>query len=110
MGFFDSWDGASVVSSSSKHHKSHHKSSSSHKSSRKRSKSRSHSRDRKHRSSGNASVVGNFFNGSGSHYGKHNSSKASFFNLGNNSSRSLFGGMGMSRSRFTYSHCTPSGP
>lgn len=109
MGFFDSWDGASVVSSSSKHHKSH-KSSSSHKSSRKRSKSRSHSRDRKHRSSGNASVVGNFFNGSGSHYGKHNSSKASFFNLGNNSSRSLFGGMGMSRSRFTYSHCTPSGP
>ncbi|KAH7027460.1 uncharacterized protein B0I36DRAFT_350987 [Microdochium trichocladiopsis] len=97
MGFFDGWDGASVISSSSKHTKHHKSSSSSHKSSRKRSKSRSRSRDRKHRSSGSASVIGNFLAGSGSsHYNKHNSSKASFFNLGNNSSRSLFGGLGMS--------------
>ncbi|KXJ91505.1 hypothetical protein Micbo1qcDRAFT_195579 [Microdochium bolleyi] len=102
MGFFDGWDGASVISSSSTKHSKHHKSSSSHKSTRKRSRSRS--RDRKHRSSGSASVIGNFLAGGGvgggGNYSKHNASKSSFFNLGNNSSRSLFGGLGRSSSSY----------
>ncbi|KAI4598602.1 hypothetical protein KJ359_003015 [Pestalotiopsis sp. 9143b] len=70
MGFFDGWDGASVVSgkSSRKHHKSSH-----------------HSKSTPN--------LGDFFgfDQHSSHYNKHNASKGSFFNLGNSSSRSFFG-------------------
>lgn len=92
MGFFDAWDGASVISSPSTRHSKHHKSSS-HKSTRKRSRSR----DSKHRTSGGsgASIVGGVL-GAGGNYSKNSASKSSFFNLGNNSSRSLFSGQGMS--------------
>ncbi|KAH8675925.1 hypothetical protein BX600DRAFT_189793 [Xylariales sp. PMI_506] len=78
MGFFDSWDGASVIS-----RKSHKSKSSKH---HKRSKSRSTSRHR----TKSASNLGEMF-GLDSHYHKHNSSRGSFFNLGNSSSRSFFG-------------------
>ncbi|KAF3016827.1 hypothetical protein E8E14_010813 [Neopestalotiopsis sp. 37M] len=88
MGFFDGWDGASVISgkSSRKHH--HHKSSSSHKHKRSRSRSRS-----RHRHSKSANHLGDFFgfDQHSSHYNKHNASRGSFFNLGNSSSRSFFG-------------------
>ncbi|KAK9417804.1 hypothetical protein SUNI508_01561 [Seiridium unicorne] len=85
MGFFDGWDGASVVSGKSS--RKHHKSSSSHK--HKRSKSRSRSR---HRHSKSTTNLGDFFGlDSGSHYNKHNASRGSFFNMGNSSSRSFFG-------------------
>ncbi|TPX16988.1 uncharacterized protein E0L32_003550 [Thyridium curvatum] len=92
MGFFDNWDGSSVISrkSSHGHHHSssgkHRKSSSHHhKSSRsERSRSRDRSRDR----GGLGSIFGT---GGDSHYHKHNSSKASFFSLPNVSSRSFFG-------------------
>ncbi|KAI0974599.1 hypothetical protein F4678DRAFT_423290 [Xylaria arbuscula] len=86
MGFFDSWgDGASVISRKSSH-KSHK--SSSHKHKRDKSRSRSHSRERrsKHRSS--SGLDGLF--GDDSNYAKHNTSRGSFFNLGNNSTRSFF--------------------
>lgn len=87
MGFFDGWDGASVVSGKSS--RKHHKSSSSHK--HKRSRSRSRSRHRHHSKS--TPNLGDFFgfDQHSSHYNKHNASKGSFFNLGNSSSRSFFG-------------------
>ncbi|KAI0139672.1 hypothetical protein LQW54_011089 [Pestalotiopsis sp. IQ-011] len=87
MGFFDGWDGASVVSGKSS--RKHHKSSSSHK--HKRSRSRSRSRHRHHSKS--TPNLGDFFgfDQHSSHYNKHNASRGSFFNLGNSSSRSFFG-------------------
>ncbi|KAI1341445.1 hypothetical protein F5Y15DRAFT_356681 [Xylariaceae sp. FL0016] len=83
MGFFDGWDGGSVISRKSSH--GHHKSSS-HKHHRNKSRSRSRSRHAKRHSTGLGSVFGG-----DSHYHKHNSSRGSFFNLGNNSTKSFFG-------------------
>ncbi|KAF5005553.1 hypothetical protein FDECE_8014 [Fusarium decemcellulare] len=84
MGFLDWNDGASVLSgrSSRRHHRS---SRSHHKKRRSRSRSRSSSRDR------GRSFAGSIFGG-GDRYGKHNSSRASFFGLGGNTSRSSFFG------------------
>lgn len=92
MGFFDGWDGASVISGKSS--RKHHKSSSSHKHKR----SRSHSRHRHSKSTGNLGEV--FGLGNDSHYHKHNASRGSFFNLGNSSSRSFFGLGGRSSSYY----------
>ncbi|KAI0482277.1 hypothetical protein GGR56DRAFT_178843 [Xylariaceae sp. FL0804] len=87
MGFFDGWDGGSVIS----HKSSHRKSSSSHKHRRDKSRSRSRSRhgSSKHHNHSHSGLGGLF--GEDSHYDRHNSSRASFFNLGNHSSRSFFG-------------------
>jgi hypothetical protein len=91
MGFWD-FDGISVVSKKShgKHGGSTHKlvrrKSRSH--SRSRSRSRSSSRHR-HQSLG-GSVAASIFGGD-SHHHKHNSSRASFFGLGNASRSSFFG-------------------
>ncbi|ORY60251.1 uncharacterized protein BCR38DRAFT_56737 [Pseudomassariella vexata] len=101
MGFWDSWDGASVVSgkTSSSHKHKHHKSSS-HKS-RKRSKSRSPARSHYGHSTPADKIAADIFGSGNSHYSKHNSSRSSFFNLGNNnSSRSLFGNWGRSSSSY----------
>ncbi|CAJ2501328.1 Uu.00g041810.m01.CDS01 [Anthostomella pinea] len=99
MGFFDGWDGGSVISQKS--HK-HHKSSSSHKQHRKRSRSRSRSKHRhssSHPQSG-GSLSGIF--GADSNYQKHNSSRNSFFGLGNNNSTRSFFGMGRTNSSSFY--------
>ncbi|RMJ12169.1 hypothetical protein CDV36_008189 [Fusarium kuroshium] len=82
MGFLDWNDGASVLSTRSSHRR--HRSSRSHKKRRSRSRSRSSSPDR------GRSFAGSIFGGG---YGKHNSSRASFFGLGggNNSRSSFFG-------------------
>ncbi|RSL56312.1 hypothetical protein CEP54_008911 [Fusarium duplospermum] len=84
MGFLDWNDGASVLSTRSSHRR--HRSSRSHKKRRSRSRSRSSSPDR------GRSFAGSIFGG-GDRYGKHNSSRASFFGLGggNNSRSSFFG-------------------
>ncbi|KAI1408741.1 hypothetical protein F5Y13DRAFT_171670 [Hypoxylon sp. FL1857] len=82
MGFFDTWDGESVVSSSTRRSRSGH-----HKTSKSRDSSRSHRSSKRH------SGLGSFFGtdgGSSSHYHKNNSSRSSFFNLGNGSTRSFF--------------------
>ncbi|KAK8050343.1 hypothetical protein PG994_012073 [Apiospora phragmitis] len=90
MGFFDGWDGGSVVSRKTSHHS---KKSSSHKS----KKSRSHSPVR-HRHS-TSTLEGLLGGGSPSH--KHSSSsRGSFFNLGNSSSKSFFGGLGSRSSSY----------
>ncbi|KAI8671221.1 hypothetical protein NW754_006517 [Fusarium falciforme] len=83
MGFLDWNDGASVLSTRSSHRR--HRSSRSHKKRRSRSRSRSSSPDR------GRSFAGSIFGGD--RYGKHNSSRASFFGLGggNNSRSSFFG-------------------
>ncbi|KAI1333023.1 hypothetical protein F5Y16DRAFT_354599 [Xylariaceae sp. FL0255] len=82
MGFWDGWDGASVISRKS------HKSSSHKHRKQSKSRSRSPSRHNKHHSH---SGLGGLFGGD-SHYSKHNASRGSFFNLGhNNSTRSFFG-------------------
>ncbi|KAI1852244.1 hypothetical protein JX265_006293 [Neoarthrinium moseri] len=94
MGFFDSWDGASVISRKSSH--KHHKSSS-HKHHHKRSKSRSTSRHRHSKSNPN---LADFFGMDSGHYNKHNASKGSFFNLGHNSSTRSFFGLGRSSSYY----------
>ncbi|KAF5017756.1 hypothetical protein F66182_10284 [Fusarium sp. NRRL 66182] len=79
MGFLDWNDGASVLSGRTSSRR--HRSSRSHtKKRRSRSRSRSSSRDR------GFSIFG------GDRYGKNNSSKASFFGLGGNNSRSSFFG------------------
>ncbi|KAI1819063.1 hypothetical protein F4861DRAFT_189252 [Xylaria intraflava] len=81
MGFFDSWDGASVISRKSHKSHKHHK--------RSRSPSRSRSRERhstrRHSASGLDALLGD-----DGHYSKHNASRGSLFNLGNNSTRSFF--------------------
>jgi hypothetical protein len=84
MGFLDWNDGASVLSGRSRRHKS----SRSHKKRRSRSRSRSSSRERGR--GGFADMADSFFGGD--RYGKHNSSRASFFGLGGNNSRSSFFG------------------
>ncbi|KAH7272437.1 hypothetical protein FSOLCH5_007347 [Fusarium solani] len=89
MGFLDWNDGASVLSTRSSHRR--HRSSRSHKKRRSRSRSRSSSPDR------GRSFAGSIFGGD--RYGKHNSSRASFFGLGGgNHSRSSF--FGNSRSSY----------
>ncbi|KAF5982828.1 hypothetical protein FCOIX_3484, partial [Fusarium coicis] len=84
MGFLDWNDGASVLSGRSRRHKS----SRSHKKRRSRSRSRSSSRERGR--GGFADMADSFFGGD--RYGKHNSSRSSFFGLGGNNSRSSFFG------------------
>ncbi|KAF5978290.1 hypothetical protein FBULB1_6191 [Fusarium bulbicola] len=74
MGFLDWNDGASVLSGRSRRHKS----SRSHKKRRSRSRSRSSSRERGR--GGLADMADSFFGGD--RYGKHNSSRSSFFGLG----------------------------
>ncbi|KAH9902096.1 hypothetical protein F4778DRAFT_781340 [Xylariomycetidae sp. FL2044] len=98
MGFWDSWDGGSVISRKPSHH--HHKKSSSSHKHRKRSKSRSRSRSRVRHSYTAPSGLGGLF-GADSHYQKHNASRGSFFNLGNSSTRSFFG-LGRSNSSSFY--------
>ncbi|KAK6842717.1 hypothetical protein PG987_003577 [Apiospora arundinis] len=84
MGFFDGWDGGSVVSRKTSHGS---KKSSSHKSSK---KSRSHSPER-HRHS--ASTLEGLLGGGSSPKHHTTSSRGSFFGLGNSSSKSFFGGL-----------------
>ncbi|KAM5351670.1 hypothetical protein ACJ41O_004393 [Fusarium nematophilum] len=83
MGFLDWNDGASIISGKSSHRR-RHSSRSRHKKRRSRSRSRSSSRDR------GRSFAGSIFGGD--RYGKHNSSRSSFFGLGGNMSRSSFFG------------------
>lgn len=92
MGFLDWNDGASVLSGRSRRHKS----SRSHKKRRSRSRSRSSSRERGRGRGGFADMADSFFGGD--RYGKHNSSRSSFFGLGGNNSRSSF--FGNSRSSY----------
>ncbi|KAK6865208.1 hypothetical protein PG990_005350 [Apiospora arundinis] len=91
MGFFDGWDGGSVVSRKTSHGS---KKSSSHKSSK---KSRSHSPER-HRHS--ASTLEGLLGGGSSPKHHTTSSRGSFFGLGNSSSKSFFGGLGRSSSYY----------
>ncbi|KAI0100359.1 hypothetical protein GGR51DRAFT_532664 [Nemania sp. FL0031] len=96
MGFFDGWgDNVSVISRKS--HKSHK--SSSHKHKRDKSRSRSHSQER-HSKRHSSSGIGGLFGDEGN-YSKHNSSRGSFFNLGNSSTRSFLS-MGGGRSPSYY--------
>ena len=119
MGMFD-WDGGSVVSSSSRQHKRRKASgggtSSKHSGDRSRSRSRSRHRKasgggglenfltggshyRKHNSS-RASGLGGL--GEGSNYRKHGSSRGSFFGLGGNGSSKGFFGLGKSFCFFVF--------
>ncbi|KAH7328741.1 hypothetical protein B0I35DRAFT_25787 [Stachybotrys elegans] len=99
MGFLDALgDSVSVVSGgvsrpSRKHSsKSHHKKRRSHSHSRSRSSSRHRRRDRdRDHDRGAASIAGSIFGLGDSNYNKHNSSRASFFGLGNTSRSSFFG-------------------
>ncbi|KAK7924467.1 hypothetical protein PG985_006521 [Apiospora marii] len=95
MGFFDGWDGGSVVSRKTSHHP---KKSSSHKSSRSSKKSRSHSPER-HRHSA-STLEGLLGGGSSSSHRHTSSSRGSFFGLGNSSSKSFFGGLGSRSSSY----------
>lgn len=100
MGFFDGWDGGSVVSRKTSHHpkKSLSHKSSSHKSSK---KSRSHSPERNRHSA--STLEGLLGGGSASH--RHtSSSRGSFFGLGNSSSKSFFGGLGSKYTTHSLSH------
>ncbi|KAI1498739.1 hypothetical protein F5X99DRAFT_392521 [Biscogniauxia marginata] len=84
MGFWDGWDGASVISRKSSHSRGH-KSSSSHKSKRPRSRSPSRQSKHHHRtSSGGLDSIWEAESRASSPKG------SSFFNLGNSSSRSFF--------------------
>jgi hypothetical protein len=90
MGFLDWNDGASVLSGRTSSRR--HKSSRSHKKRRSRSRSRSSSRERERgRGRGGFADMADSFLG-GDRYGKHNSSRGSFFGLGGNNSRSSFFG------------------
>ncbi|KAI1433655.1 hypothetical protein GGR50DRAFT_478799 [Xylaria sp. CBS 124048] len=81
MGLFNSWsDGASVVSRKSHKSHKHHK--------RDSSRSRSHSRERHSKRHHSAPGLEGLFDDG--HYSKHNTSRGSFFGLGNGSSRSIF--------------------
>ncbi|KAF4446395.1 hypothetical protein F53441_9963 [Fusarium austroafricanum] len=91
MGFLDWNDGASVLSGRTSSRR--HRSSRSHKKHRSGSRSRSSSRER---GVGFADMAESFFGGD--RYGKHNSSRNSFFGLGGNHSRSSF--FGNSRSSY----------
>ncbi|KAI1088819.1 hypothetical protein F5B19DRAFT_404992 [Rostrohypoxylon terebratum] len=91
-GMLGDWDGESVISSSTRRSRSHH-----HKTSKSRDSSRSHKSSKSKRHSGLAGFFG-VDNGhhhssshgiGGSHYSKHNSSRGSFFGLGNGSIFSL---------------------
>ncbi|KAK8088266.1 hypothetical protein PG997_003227 [Apiospora hydei] len=95
MGFFDGWDGGSVVS-----HKTTHrarKSASNKSSSSKSKKSRSHSGER-HRHS--TSTFEGLLGGSSPSHKHSSSSRGSFFGLGNSSSKSFFGGLGSRSSSY----------
>lgn len=103
MGFLDPFgDGVSVVSgglSRPSGHRRHSSRSRSHKKKRSRSRSRSRSSSRRRGADlpSAASGLASFF-GMDSSYSKHNASRGSFFNLGNerNSSKSSFFGFSAS--------------
>ncbi|KAK7969933.1 hypothetical protein PG996_001630 [Apiospora saccharicola] len=97
MGFFDGWDGGSVISHKTSHRpkkSSSHKSSKSSKSSK---RSRSHSPPR-HRHS--ASTLEGLLGGGSASHRHTSSSRGSFFGLGNSSSKSFFGGLGSRSSSY----------